>query len=200
MTELPETEQNTAQPQTEEAQTEEMDNLSGEQADDPMTALAAERDELKDQLLRAMAEAENLRRRTEKEVAAAKKYGAVGMARDLLASFDNLEKAIELIPEDKSELDDTLKNILIGVEMTGRELSHTLERHGISEIAPVNEKFDYNLHQAMFEVPTDEVEPGMVVQLVQKGYSLHDRLLRPAMVGVSKAAEAEASDDKGSKE
>lgn len=200
MTELPETEQNTAQPQTEEAQTEEMDNLSDEQADDPMTALTAERDELKDQLLRAMAEAENLRRRTEKEVAAAKKYGAVGMARDLLASFDNLEKAIELIPEDKSELDDTLKNILIGVEMTGRELSHTLERHGISEIAPVNEKFDYNLHQAMFEVPTDEVEPGMVVQLVQKGYSLHDRLLRPAMVGVSKAAEAEASDDKGSKE
>lgn len=200
MTELPETEQNTAQPQTEEAQTEEMDNLSDEQADDPMAALTAERDELKDQLLRAMAEAENLRRRTEKEVAAAKKYGAVGMARDLLASFDNLEKAIELIPEDKSELDDTLKNILIGVEMTGRELSHTLERHGISEIAPVNEKFDYNLHQAMFEVPTDEVEPGMVVQLVQKGYSLHDRLLRPAMVGVSKAAEAEASDDKGSKE
>lgn len=200
MTELPETEQNTAQPQTEEAQTEEMDNLSDEQADDPMAALTAERDELKDQLLRAMAEAENLRRRTEKEVAAAKKYGAVGMARDLLASFDNLEKAIELIPEDKSELDDTLKNILIGVEMTGRELSHTLERHGISEIAPVNEKFDYNLHQAMFEVPTDEVEPGMVVQLVQKGYSLHDRLLRPAMVGVSKAAEVEASDDKGSKE
>lgn len=200
MTELPETEQNTAQPQTEEAQTEEMDNLSDEQADDPMAALTAERDELKDQLLRAMAEAENLRRRTEKEVAAAKKYGAVGMARDLLASFDNLEKAIELIPEDKSELDDTLKNILIGVEMTGRELSHTLERHGISEIAPVNEKFDYNLHQAMFEVPTDEVEPGMVVQLVQKGYSLHDRLLRPAMVGVSKAAEVEASDDKGNKE
>lgn len=200
MTELPETEQNTAQPQTEEAQTEEMDNLSDEQADDPMAALTAERDELKDQLLRAMAEAENLRRRTEKEVAAAKKYGAVGMARDLLASFDNLEKAIELIPEDKSELDDTLKNILIGVEMTGRELSHTLERHGISEIAPVNEKFDYNLHQAMFEVPTDEVEPGMVVQLVQKGYSLHDRLLRPAMVGVSKAAEVEAGDNKGNKE
>lgn len=205
MTELPDTEQNTAQPQTEEAaQTEQMDNISEdpsvEQADDPMAVLTAERDELKDQLLRAMAEAENLRRRTEKEVAAAKKYGAAGMARDLLASFDNLEKAIELIPEDKSELDDTLKNILIGVEMTGRELSHTLERHGISEIAPVNEKFDYNLHQAMFEVPTDEVEPGMVVQLVQKGYSLHDRLLRPAMVGVSKAADAEASDDKGNSE
>ena len=80
-------------------------------------------------------------------------------------------------------MDETLKNILIGVEMTGREVAAAFDRHGISKISPDNEKFDYNLHQAMFEVPTDEVEPGTVVQVVQSGYQLHDRLLRPAMVG-----------------
>ena len=143
-------------------------------------------DALKDQLLRVMADNENLRKRTEREVAAAKKYGALSFARDLLASLDNLEKAISLIPEDKDEMDETLKNILIGVEMTGREVASVFERHGITRIYPEGEKFDYNLHQAMFEVPTDEVEPGTVVQVVQPGYTLHDRLLRPAMVGVSK--------------
>lgn len=154
---------------------------------------AAERDELKDQLLRLMADNENLRKRTEREVAAAKKYGPLSFARDLLASLDNLEKAITLIPEDKEGMDETLKNILIGVEMTGRELASAFERHGIQRINPEGEKFDYNLHQAMFEVPTNEVEPGLVVQVVQPGYSLHDRLLRPAMVGVSKAAEDAAA-------
>lgn len=149
----------------------------------------AERDELRDQLLRVMADNENLRKRTEREVAAAKKYGPLSFARDLLASLDNLEKAITLIPEDKQDMDETVKNILIGVEMTGRELAAAFERHGIQRINPEGEKFDYNLHQAMFEVPTDEVEPGTVVQVVQPGYSLHDRLLRPAMVGVSKPAE-----------
>ena len=102
--------------------------------------------------------------------------------------FDNLDKAIDLIPENKDELDETLKNILVGVEMTGREVASVLERHNISKISPDGEKFDYNLHQAMFEVPTDEVEPGIVMQVVQSGYQLHDRLLRPAMVGVSKPA------------
>lgn len=153
------------------------------------SAEAEDQPDMRDQLLRLMAENENLRKRTEKEVSSAKKYGAMGFARDLLSSFDNLEKAVELIPEDKSELDETLKNILIGVEMTAREFASSCERHGIKVIAPDQEKFDYNMHQAMFEVPTDEVEPGTVVTLVQKGYQLHDRLLRPAMVGVSKAAD-----------
>ena len=157
----------------------------------------AELGELKNQHLRVMADNENLRKRTEREVAAAKKYGPLSFARDLLASLDNLEKAISLIPEDKDDMDETLKNILIGVEMTGREVAAAFDRHGISKISPDNEKFDYNLHQAMFEVPTDEVEPGTVVQVVQSGYQLHDRLLRPAMVGVSKAVQAESgkSDD-----
>ena len=156
------------------------------------TDLDAEQEELKNQLLRVMADNENLRKRTEREVAAAKKYGPLSFARDLLASLDNLEKAISLIPEDKDGMDETLKNILIGVEMTGREVAAAFDRHGISKISPENERFDYNLHQAMFEVPTDQVEPGMVVQVVQTGYQLHDRLLRPAMVGVSKAVQVES--------
>lgn len=156
--------------------------------DDDIASLAAERDELRDQLLRTLADNENLRRRTERELTAAKKYGAMGFARDLMASVDNLDKAIDLIPENKDELDETVKNILIGVEMTGREIASVLERHNISKISPDGEKFDYNLHQAMFEVPSDDVEPGIVMQVVQSGYQLHDRLLRPAMVGVSKPA------------
>jgi len=156
--------------------------------DDDIANLAAARDVLRDQLLRTLADNENLRRRTERELTAAKKYGAMGFARDLMASVDNLDKAIDLIPENKDELDETVKNILIGVEMTGREIASVLERHNISKISPDGEKFDYNLHQAMFEVPSDEVEPGIVMQVVQSGYQLHDRLLRPAMVGVSKPA------------
>ncbi|MBT3654769.1 MAG: nucleotide exchange factor GrpE [Alphaproteobacteria bacterium] len=156
--------------------------------DDDIANLAAERDELRDQLLRTLADNENLRRRTERELTAAKKYGALGFARDLMASVDNLDKAIDLIPENKDELGETVKNILIGVEMTGREIASVLERHNISKISPDGEKFDYNLHQAMFEVPSDDVEPGIVMQVVQSGYQLHDRLLRPAMVGVSKPA------------
>ena len=155
--------------------------------------LEPEEEELRNQLLRAMADNENLRKRTEREVAAAKKYGPFSFVRDLLASIDNLEKAISLIPENKDEMDETLKNILIGVDMTGREVASVLERHGISKINPDGEKFDYNLHQAMFEVPTNEVEAGTVVQVVQLGYLLHDRLIRPAMVGVSKAVEPETS-------
>ncbi len=155
--------------------------------------LEPEEEELRNQLLRAMADNENLRKRTEREVAAAKKYGPFSFVRDLLASLDNLEKAISLIPENKDEMDETLKNILIGVDMTGREFASVLERHGISKINPEGEKFDYNLHQAMFEVPTNEVEPGTVVQVVQLGYLLHDRLIRPAMVGVSKSVEPETS-------
>ena len=160
---------------------------------DDGASLEPEEEELRNQLLRAMADNENLRKRTEREVSAAKKYGPFSFVRDLLASLDNLEKAISLIPENKDEMDETLKNILIGVDMTGREVASVLERHGISKINPDGEKFDYNLHQAMFEVPTNEVEAGTVVQVVQLGYLLHDRLIRPAMVGVSKAVESETS-------
>ena len=162
---------------------------------DPLTAALAERDELKDQALRALAEVENMRRRTERELQNARKYGHLNFARDMLTSIDNLGQAVALAPENRDGLDEGLKNLLVGVEMIHTELRSVLERHNITQITPEGEKFDYNFHQAMFEVPTDEVEPGMVVQVAQPGYQLHDRLLRPAMVGVSKAASS--AEDKG---
>ena len=161
---------------------------------DPLEAALAERDELKDQTLRALAEVDNMRRRTERELQNARKYGHLSFARDLLTSIDNLSQAVALAPADREGLDDGLKNLLIGVEMIHTELRSVLERHNIVQINPKDEKFDYNLHQAMFEVPTNEVEPGHVVQVAQLGYKLHDRLLRPAMVGVSKAVEPASSD------
>jgi molecular chaperone GrpE len=164
------------------------DLLDDDAADGATDEDAGDENALKYQLLRLMADSENLRKRSERDISAAKKYGALGLARDLLGSIDNLETAISHMPENKDDMDETLKNILVGVEMSARELASVLERHHIKKVTPEQEKFDYNIHQAMFEVPTDEVEPGMVVQVVQSGYMLHDRLLRPAMVGVSKAA------------
>ena len=161
---------------------------------DPLEAALAERDALKDQNLRALADVENMRRRTERELQNARKYGHLSFARDLLTSIDNLSQAVALAPENRDDLDDGLKNLLIGVEMIHSEIRSTLERHNITQINPAGEKFDYNLHQAMYEVPTDEVEPGQVVQVAQPGYQLHDRLLRPAMVGVSKAPDTEDKD------
>jgi molecular chaperone GrpE len=102
---------------------------------------------------------------------------------------DNLKRAVDALPEDRSGLDDTMTNLVVGVEMIHQEITSVLDRHGITKIDPMGEKFDYDKHQAMFEVPTDEVEPGMVVQVAQTGWMLHDRLLTPAMVGVSKATE-----------
>lgn len=182
-------EQKTASKNPEAAEAENLDLPSpdAEALDSVDTSEEAEDiNALKDQLLRVMADNENLRKRTERDIAAAKKYGALGLARDLLASIDNLETAISHMPRNKDDMDETLKNIFIGVEMSAREFVSVLERHQITKLTPEGEKFDYNLHQAMFEVPTDEVAPGMVVQVVQSGYMLHDRLLRPAMVGVSK--------------
>ena len=157
---------------------------------DPLAALEAERDDLKDQALRALAEVENMRRRTEREISQARKYGHAAFARDLLASVDNLSRAVDVLPEDRSGLDETMTNLVLGVAMINQELTTVLERHGIIRINPLHEKFDYEKHQAMFEVPTNEAEPGTVVQVAQPGWMLHDRLLPPAMVGVAKAESA----------
>ena len=158
---------------------------------DPITALTAERDDLKDQLLRAMAEMENIRRRAERDVAQSRQYGHLNFARDLLSSFDNLSAALSAAPkmdsDEAADLDDGVKNLLIGIEMIAREIESVLERHHITQINPQGEKFDYNLHQAMFEIESSEAEPGTVLQVAQPGYQLRDRLLRPAMVGVAKA-------------
>ena len=156
-------------------------------ADNPMQALIEERDALKDQALRALAEVENMRRRTEREVSQSRKYGHAGFARDLLAVVDNLGRAVDALPENRSDLDETMTNLVIGVEMIQKEIHAVLERHGITRIDPLGEKFDYDRHQAMFEIEQADVEPGVVVQVAQPGWTLHDRLLTPAMVGVAKA-------------
>lgn len=164
-----------------------------EAAEDAMTAEAEaataedEQSDLRDQLLRAMAEVENTRRRTDRELQQARRYGHAGFARDLLTVVDNLSRAVDALPADRGNLDETMTNLVIGVEMIHQEITSVLQRHGISRINPKGEKFDYALHQAMFEVPTDDVEPGIVVEVAQPGWVLHDRLLSPAMVGVAKA-------------
>lgn len=164
--------------------------VDGLLADDPLAAALTERDELKDQLLRALAEMENMRRSNERELQNARKYGHLSFARDILTSIDNLSQAVALAPTERSELGEGLQTLLIGVEMIHNELRAILERHHIKQISAEGEKFNYNLHQAMFEVPTDKVAAGHVVQVAQPGYQLHDRLLRPAMVGVSKPLDA----------
>ena len=179
-----------AEDQVEDAAGDDAENTDDSNiALDPVTILEMERDDLKDQALRAMAEVENMRRRTERELAQARRYGHANFARDLLAAIDNLKRAVDVLPEDRSGLDANMTNLVVGVEMIHQEITSVLERHGITMINPEGEKFDYDKHQAMFEVPTNDVEPGMVVQVAQNGWILHDRLLTPAMVGVSKPAD-----------
>ncbi len=151
----------------------------------------SEAQQLKDQLIRTLAELENTRKRAERDIAHARKFAITDFARDLLSASDNLRRAVESAPEDRDELDITLKNLVIGVEMTEKEMLGVFEKHGIRKIDPMGEKFDYNLHQAMFEVPDAKTEPGIVVQVMQPGYVLQDRLLRAAMVGVSKKPDAQ---------
>jgi molecular chaperone GrpE len=157
---------------------------------DPLATVTAERDALKDQLLRALADTENMRRRSEREAETARKYGHTQFARDLVGAIDNLARALQSAPEDKNALDESVQSLLTGIELSWTEIQAAIEKHGVRQINPLGEKFDYNFHQAMFEVSTNDQPAGMVLEVVQHGYALHDRLLRPAMVGVSKAADA----------
>ena len=173
----------------------------GDEAKDSLLAMTAERDELKDQLLRAMADTENMRRRSEREAVNVRKYGHTPFARDLVGAIDNLARAVESAPDNLESLDETMKSLITGIQLSWTELQSVIEKHGIKRVEPHGEKFDYNLHQAMFEVPTLEQPSGVVLEVVQHGYVLHDRLLRPAMVGVSKAGEpAGASNDREKKD
>lgn len=150
-------------------------------------ALEAEIATLKDKFLRAFAEADNVRRRAEREVADAKVYGITGFARDMLNVADDFERALGTIPEEeRASAEGTLKTVLDGIELTGRQLSQTLTKHGVAKIDAEGAKFDPNLHQAMFEVPNPDLPSGTVVQVIQSGYTIGGRVLRPAMVGVSK--------------
>lgn len=146
-----------------------------------------EASEMKDQLLRTVAEMENLRRRTEKEIRDAKQFSVTSFARDMLAVADNLRRGLEAIPdEERANADGALKALLEGTEMTEREMLKTLEKHGVKKLNPEGEKFDPNYHQAMFEVPNPDVPNNSVIQVVQSGYVIGTRVLRPAMVGVAK--------------
>ena len=142
----------------------------------------------KDRLLRLAAEMENLRKRTDREKAEATLYAATNFARDLLSVADNLRRALEALPQDEREHAGEIENNLIaGVEVTERELANVFQRHGIRRLETLGQKFDPNFHQAIYEVPTSENPPGIVMQEMQAGYAVGDRCLRPAMVGVSKA-------------
>ena len=142
----------------------------------------------KDRLLRLAAEMDNLRKRTEREKAEATLYAATNFARDLLTVSDNLGRALQALPaEERDHAGEVEKNLIFGVEVTEKELLQVFQRHGIRKLETVGQKFDPNFHQAIFEVPTSEKPPGVVMQELQPGYAVGDRCLRPAMVGVSKA-------------
>ena len=150
-------------------------------------ALNAENSQLKDRVLRTLAEMENLRRRTEREVADAKTYGVTSFARDMLSVVDNLARALEHLPaEARANADPHLQSMIEGVELTARDLEAALGRHGVKKLEPKRQKFDPNFHQAIFEAPDETVPSGTVSQVVQSGWTIGDRVLRPAMVGVSR--------------
>jgi molecular chaperone GrpE len=152
------------------------------QEEDPQAEVKA----LKDQLLRTMAELENYRKRAEREREEMAKFAITGFARDLLTVSDNLRRALESVPVDHKNPEDLLKTLLEGVEITEKELLTVFKKHGIEKIEPLGQPFDHHLHQAMFEVEDKDQPAGTVVHLMQPGYSLNGRLLRPAMVGVAK--------------
>src|SRR5690606_25386470 len=153
---------------------------------DPLVALEAENSGLRDQLLRMAADMENLRKRTRRDIQDARTYAVTNFARDMLSVSDNLSRALEAIPADAREADANLNSLAEGVEMTERVMLQTFERHGVVKLDPEGQKFDPNFHQAMFEVPNPDLPNNTVVQVVQAGYAISDRVLRPAMVGVSK--------------
>lgn len=176
-------------------------NEAGEtenEAAEPELTPEAQVAKLTDQLLRALAEAENMRRRSKREIEDARKYAVANFARDVLTVADNLRRALDAVPEDAAASED-LKALSEGVGLTERELLAMMERHGIRKVNPMGEKFDPNLHQAMFEADTPGADPGTVIEVAQAGFVIGDRLLRPAMVGVAKkppkAAPADASDE-----
>ncbi|WP_180901015.1 nucleotide exchange factor GrpE [Martelella soudanensis] len=160
------------------------EDIAEEAEPDPIDILRAENEKQRDQLLRLAAEMENLRRRTARDVKDAKAYAVTAFARDMLGVSDNLRRALDAIPQDKRT--EEIRGFIEGVEMTERSMLSGLERHGVKKIEAEGERFDPNIHQAMFEVPNPEIPANTVVQVVQAGYMIGERVLRPAMVGVSK--------------
>jgi molecular chaperone GrpE len=166
-------------------------------AEAAITALRAEAAELKDKLLRAHAEVENIRKRAEREREETAKYAISKLAREVITVGDNFQRAIEAVPVGAAEQDPALKSFLEGVTMTERELLNVLERHGIKRIQPLNEPFNPHLHQAVMEIQRTDVPAGTAVQVFQAGYTIGDRVLRPAMVAVSKGGPRATPGDSG---
>lgn len=165
---------------------DEIPSEDGEIEIDPIAQLVEDNADLKDQLLRAMAEMENMRRRTERQVKEANIYAVSNFARDTLTIGDNLQRTLEAVPPEARAEGGALATLLDGVELTQRELQKTLEKHGVQAINPEGEKFDPNFHQAMFEIENPDIASGTVVQVAQAGYVIGARVLRPAMVGIAK--------------
>ncbi len=160
--------------------------------------LIKEIENLKDEKIRLLAEMENLRKRFEREKVETIKFGSINLARDILSPADNLERALNALPE-KEEYPQNIKNLIDGLKMVLKEFKNILERHGVKKIEAIDKKFDHNFHQAMMEIEKEDVDEGTVVQEVQSGYTMHERLLRAAMVGVSKKPNNNTNDDKNDK-
>ena len=160
--------------------------------------LEEEIETLKEEKIRLLAEMENLRKRFEREKVETIKFGSINLARDILSPADNLERALSALPE-KEEYSQNITNLVEGLKMVLKEFKNILERHGVKKIEAMDKKFDHNFHQAMMEVEKDDVDEGTVVQEVQSGYTMHDRLLRAAMVGVSKKPSNDTEVDENNK-
>ena len=171
------------------------ENKDSEETNTEEDSLEKEIETLKEEKIRLLAEMENLRKRFEREKIETIKFGSINLARDILSPGDNLERALDALPEDENH-PETIKNLIDGLKMVLKEYKSTLEKHGVKKIESLNQKFDHNFHQAMMEIENNDVEEGTVVQEVQSGYIMHDRLLRAAMVGVSKKPLANKEESK----
>jgi len=145
-------------------------------------------EQLKDEKLRLLADMENLRKRSDRDRVDSIRYGSINFARDILSTSDNLSRALDAIPKDARKTE-TMINLINGLRMVQKEFTSILAKHGIKKIDALNQRFDHNLHQAMMEIESEKVEEGLVIQEIQSGYTMHDRLLRPSMVSVAKKPE-----------
>ena len=187
-------EENAPEPEAEQAETPE-EAAAEATPEDRIAELEAELAATNDRLLRLMAETENIRRRSQREREDTLRYAASGLAKDLLNVADNLHRALAAVPDDLRSGAEAAKNFVLGVEMTEKDLLAGFEKHAIKQILPVGEKFDYEKHQAMFELENTGKPAGTVVEMMQPGYIMHERLLRPAMVGVAKDGPEETPDN-----
>ena len=189
----------TARPQDDVAQSEAANQQQQEMVPaEQVTAALEAASDFKDKMLRALAEMENLRKRTEREVADARQYAITSFAREVLQVADNMHRALDAIGDElRNSADAKVKALVEGVDLTERELQKVLEKHGVKMFSPLGEKFDPNFHQAMYEVPDNSAAPGTVAQVIQAGYLIGERVLRPAMVAVAKAAPKSANDNAG---